>query len=240
MDNEIESAVSRRKFLLKSSAAMLAAGLAGASSKNSTVQAQNNQPPKVNTQKPIELPPFNNATERKTETPMPFAPDERVGFAVVGLGRLSLEQLLPAFAQCKKAKLTALVSGAPDKAKQVAAQYGISEKNIYDYQNYDKLKDNPDVQAIYIVLPNGMHREFVVRGAAAGKHILCEKPMATSSKECQEMIAACAEAGRKLMIAYRIQYEPYNRLVREMIKNKQFGDVKLIESVNGQRQGDPA
>ncbi len=171
---------------------------------------------------------------------MPLPPDERIGFAVVGLGRLSLEQVLPALAQCKKAKLAALVSGSPDKARQVAAQYGIAENSLYDYQTYDRLKDNPAVQVIYIVLPNGLHREYVVRGAAAGKHILCEKPMATSSRECEEMIAACRKAGRKLMIAYRIQYEPYNRFAREAIKNKQFGQVKLIESVNGQRQGDPS
>ena len=241
MNKENDSVVSRRRFLTKSSAAVIAAGIAGAASKNSTAFAQDkSQPPKVDTQKPFELPPFNADTERKTETPMPFAPDERVGFAIVGLGRLSVEQLLPAFGQCKKAKPVALVSGSPDKAREIAAQYGILEKNIYNYQTYDQLKNNPDVQAIYIVLPNGLHREFVVRGAAAGKHILCEKPMATSSKECEEMIAACQKAGKKLMIAYRIQYEPYNRRVREMIKNKLFGEIKLIESVNGQRQGDPS
>ena len=239
MNKENEAAVSRRNFLMKSSAAVIAAGFVGAAG-NQTVSAQTDQPPKVDTQKPIELPPFSNATERKTETPMPFAPDERVGYAIVGLGRLSLEQILPAFGQCKKAKPVALVSGSPDKAKEVAAQYGILEKNIYDYKNYDQLKNNPDVQVIYVVLPNGLHREFVVRGAAAGKHIFCEKPMAASSKECEEMIAACQKAGKKLGIAYRIQYEPYNRHVRELIKSKRFGDIKLIEAVNGQRQGDPS
>ncbi len=241
MNEKNEKAVSRRKFLAKSSAAMFAAGVIGASSDGSSVYAQDkNQPPKVDTQKPIELPPFQNATERQSETPMPFAPDERIGFAVVGLGRLALEQILPAFGQSKKAKPVALVSGSPDKAREVAAQYGIPEKNIYNYQTYDRLKGNPDVQAIYVVLPNGLHREFVVRGAAAGKHILCEKPMATAPKECEEMIAACAKAGVKLMVAYRIQYEPYNRRVREMIRNRRFGEIKLIESVNGQRQGDPS
>ncbi len=240
MNREKEAGVSRRKFIKKSSAAMLAAGIIGASS-NKTVYGQDkNVPPKVDTQKPIELPPFNAKTERQTEPPMPFAPNERIGFAIVGLGRLSVEQILPAFGKCEKAKPVALVSGSPDKARQIAAQYGIAEKNIYDYKTYDQLKNNPEVQVIYIVLPNGMHREFVVRGAAAGKHIFCEKPMATSSKECEEMIAACQKAGKKLAVAYRIQYEPYNRYVREMIRNKQFGDVKLIESVNGQRQGDPS
>lgn len=241
MNQEVENNVSRRRFLTKASASILAAGLASQTSKNSKVFAQDKSlPPKVDTQKPFKLPPLEAETEKKSEPPMPFAPSERIGFAIVGLGNLSVEQILPAFGQSKKAKPVALVSGTPDKAKQIAAQYGIAEKNIYDYKTYDQLKDNPDVQAIYIVLPNGMHHEFTLRGAAAGKHILCEKPMANSVKECEEMIAACEKANKKLMIAYRIQYEPYNRLVREMIKSKQFGEVKLIEGVNGQRQGDPS
>ncbi len=101
------------------------------------------------------------------------------------------------------------------------------------------MKDNPDVQVIYIVLPNGMHAEYTVRGAKAGKHILCEKPMANSAAECEQMIAACAEAGKKLMIAYRIQYEPNNRLMQKWVREKKFGAVKVIEGSNGQDQGDP-
>lgn len=241
MNEENENSVSRRQFLVKGGAAVLAAGIINQAAGDSEIFAQNNQQtPLVDSQKPIQLPPFTAETERKTETPMPMPPDERIGFAIVGLGRLSLEQILPAFGQCKKAKPVALVSGSPDKARQVAAQYGIAQNNLYDYQSYDRLKDNPAVQVIYVVLPNGLHRGFVVRGAAAGKHILCEKPMATSSKECEEMITACRQAGRKLMVAYRIQYEPHNRFVREMIKSKQFGQIKLFESVNGQRQGDPS
>jgi predicted dehydrogenase len=240
MNETNETPVSRRRFLMKSSAAALAAGLA-AQSNTSSVFAQDdkNKPPKADTQKPIKLPPFQAETERKSEPPMPMAPEERVGFALLGLGRLSVEQLLPAFQQTKKAKAVALVSGSPEKARQLAAQYGIAEKNIYDYKTYDRLKDNAEVKAIYVVLPNGMHLEYVVRGAAAGKHILCEKPMANTAKECEEMIAACKKADRKLMVAYRIQYEPHNRRVREIIKSGDFGKVKLIEAVNGQRQGDP-
>lgn len=235
MNTENENAVSRRRFLTKTSAAMLAAGIVGQT--NKTVYAQDkNQPPKVDTQKPIKLPPFQSPTEKQSEPPKPLAPSERVGFAIVGLGRLSVEQLLPAFAKCEKAKPVALVSGSPDKAKQVAAQYGIAEKNIYDYKSFDQLKNDEEVKAIYIVLPNGMHHEFVLRGAATGKDILCEKPMANSSKEAAEMIAACERAKVKLMVAYRIQFEPYNRKVREIIKSGEYGKVKLIEAVNGQRQ----
>lgn len=128
----------------------------------------------------------------------------------------------------------ALVSGSPEKLKKVAAQYGVTKNNCYNYQTYDQLRDNKAVQVIYIVLPNGLHREFVVRGAKAGKHILCEKPMANTAEECREMIAACNEAKVKLMVAYRIQYQPHNRKLRDMLKNRVFGAPKYVEAHNSQ------
>lgn len=184
---------------------------------------------------PVELPPFLAATEQQSDRiPTPLAPEQRLGFAVVGLGRLALEELLPAFGACKKAKVTALVSGSRDKALNVARQYGVPETHLYDYGTYDRLRDNPDVDIIYIVLPNGMHAEYTIRGARAGKHILCEKPMATSSADCRAMIDACKAADRKLMIAYRCQYEPYNRAMIDLARNRTFGEVKAILASNGQ------
>lgn len=186
----------------------------------------------------VKLPPFEAETEQQSgPPPLPVPPDRRVGFAVVGLGRLAVEQLLPAFAQTKYAKLAALVSGSPDKARELAHRYGVS--NVYSYDSYDRLSDNSDVQVVYIVLPNGLHAEYTVRAARAGKHVLCEKPMANSVAEAEQMIAACKQAGRLLMIAYRIQYEPYNRLIRSLVRQQTYGVVKLIEAVNVQRQGEP-
>lgn len=121
----------------------------------------------------------------------------------------------------------------------VAAQHGIPARSVYSYRNYDTIRNNLDVDIIYIILPNSLHAEYTVRGAQAGKHVLCEKPMATSSQDCQKMIEACRTAGKKLMIAYRIQYEPNNRLMRQMVQSQPYGPIKLIESVNGQTQGDP-
>jgi predicted dehydrogenase len=169
--------------------------------------------------------------------PTALPPERRLGFAIVGLGRLALEEIMPAFAQCKLTKPTALVSGDAAKANQIAEQYGIKPQNIYNYQNYDNLRNNPDVDVIYIVLPNSMHREYTVRGAKAGKHILCEKPMATTVEDCKEMIDACKQANRKLMIAYRCQYEPHHRAMIQMIRNKELGSVRLIQADNGQNQG---
>lgn len=193
-------------------------------------------PPESATQKKLKLPAFIHETEGIGESPKPFAPKDRVGFAIVGLGHLSVDEILPAFQESRRAKAIALVSGSPGKARQIAAQYGIVEKNIYTYESFDEIKNNPEIQAIYIVVPNALHREFTERGAKAGKHVLCEKPMATSAEDCEKMINACQKANVKLMIAYRIQYEQYNRKVREIIQGGEYGKVKLIEGVNGQRQ----
>lgn len=191
-------------------------------------------------QKPIELEQIKAKTEQQEgDTPTPLPEDQRVGYALVGLGHLTLNQLLPAFGSCKKSKVVALVSGSPEKMQKVAQQYGVKKESCYSYADYDKLADNKDVQAIYIVLPNGMHAEYTVRGAQAGKHILCEKPMANTAAECQTMIDACKKADRKLMIAYRIQYEPHHRMVREMIQKEQFGKVKNIMANNGQNSDNP-
>ena len=236
MNDKTTSIVTRRKFISATGQSLLAAGLTGEMMKQT--QAQSSQ--KAQTPPPVRFPPIEAESEQQGgDPPAPLPPSERVGFAVVGLGRLALEELLPAFGECKKARLAALVSGDAGKAGTVARQYGVPESSVYNYQSYERLRDNPEVQVIYIVLPNSMHAEYTIRAAQAGKHILCEKPMATSVKECEEMIAACRKADRKLMIAYRIQYEPYNRMAQKMVREKRFGQVKMIDAVNSQRQGDP-
>ncbi|MCK8495078.1 Gfo/Idh/MocA family oxidoreductase [Spirosoma sp. RP8] len=189
---------------------------------------------------PIKLEPIRGDADRQTPpTPSPQPPDSRVGYAVVGLGHLSLENILPAFGECRKSKLVALVSGNPQKLQKVAQQYGVKPQNCYNYDTYDQLKDNPEVQVIYIVLPNAMHAEYTIRGAQAGKHILSEKPMAANSEQAQAMIDACNKAGRKLMVAYRIQYEPYNRYVREQVRQKLYGAPKYLELHNAQQEANP-
>ncbi|WP_041257314.1 Gfo/Idh/MocA family protein [Fibrella aestuarina] len=190
--------------------------------------------------KPIELEAWKSDADRKSApVPTPLPADQRVGYALVGLGHLTLEEILPAFGQCKKSKPVALVSGSPEKLQKVAKQYGIKPTSCYSYADYDKLKDNSEVQVIYIVLPNSMHAEFTIRGAQAGKHILCEKPMANSSAECQAMIDACKKANRKLMVAYRIHYEPYNRYVREQLQKNEYGKPKFVDAFNCQSSANP-
>ena len=170
---------------------------------------------------------------------VPEPPGKKLGYAIVGLGSLSINQILPAFAKCEKSKVTALVSGDAAKAGKLAARYGVNPKNIYSYQNYDTIKDNPEVDVIYVVLPNSMHKEYTIRGAQAGKHILCEKPMANTPQDCQEMVDACRKANRKLMIAYRLRYEPYTQNLIKIAREKEFGDLKVVLADAGFNIGDP-
>ncbi len=167
----------------------------------------------------------------------PDAPAKRVGFAVVGLGRLSVEQILPAFGSAKHCRPTALVSGDAGKANALAAQYGIPK--VFTYEQFEQLKDDPDTEAVYIVLPNALHREYTERAAKIGKHVLSEKPMTVSVADAEAMIAACEAAKVQLMVAYRIQYEPYNRMLGEMVRGGKLGTVRTIQAVNTQNLGDP-
>ncbi len=168
------------------------------------------------------------------------APGKKLGVALVGLGSLSENQIAPAlFAKTQLCKLTGLVSGHPDKAQRWAKQYGVPEQNIYNYKNFDQIKNNPDIDVVYVVLPNSMHAEYTIRAAQAGKHVLCEKPMAVSVKECDAMISACKAAGRQLAVAYRLHFEPNNREMVRLAREKTLGAVKVIEAAAGFRIDDP-
>ena len=161
------------------------------------------------------------------------AQQRRIGYCMVGLGRISMQHFMPALKSSKLGRVTALVSGHRDKAEKMAAEYGVPAKNIYSYGNYDSIAGNKDIDAVYIALPNSMHAEYTIRGAKAGKHVLCEKPMATSVADSQAMIDACRKANRKLMIAYRCQYEPTNLHAIHLIREGKLGKIEAIESANG-------
>ncbi|SAL74915.1 Gfo/Idh/MocA family protein [Caballeronia telluris] len=225
----------RRSFLQRGSAgiaAALAAGSAGNVWATGAPGADTNQ---------VRLPLIQDPdTEQKEQTPdANLPPDDRVGYAVVGLGRLSLNQILPALSHCKYSRPAALVSGDRAKALKVARQYGIADTDVLDYQRFERLADNPRIQVVYIVLPNGMHKEYTLRAAKIGKHVLCEKPMATSVADCQAMIDACRRAGRKLMIAYRSQYEPMDRMIAKMVRENKLGPLREFVAGNSQNVGDP-
>jgi predicted dehydrogenase len=156
-----------------------------------------------------------------------------IGYAVVGIGRISSNQFMPGLKSATKCHLAGLVSGHREKADKVAAQYGLPPDSIYSYENFDSIRDNKKIDAVYIALPNGMHAEYTIRAAKAGKHVLCEKPMATSVEDCRAMINACSDAGVKLMIAYRCQYEPSNLRAIQLIRDGKLGTIQTIESTYG-------
>ncbi|HEV2292531.1 MAG TPA: Gfo/Idh/MocA family oxidoreductase [Tepidisphaeraceae bacterium] len=168
------------------------------------------------------------------------AEGRKVGYALVGLGNLTVRQILPALKDTKLSKAVALVSGDPEKARRLASEFGVDPtRGIYNYENYDSIADNPAVDVIYIALPNGMHAEYTVRGAKAGKHILCEKPMANTVAECRQMIDACNAAKKKLMIGYRLRYEPINTAAIQMVRDKVMGMPRMITAEAGFYLGAP-
>jgi predicted dehydrogenase len=168
------------------------------------------------------------------------ADDRKIGYAIVGLGYYGLNVILPQFVNCQHSQLTALVSGDPVKARATAARYGVPERSIYSYETFDQIRDNPDVDVVYVILPNSMHAEYTIRAAKAGKHVMCEKPMATSVAECEAMIAACKTAGRKLMIGYRCHFEATNLEAMRLARSGAAGHVRYVRSEHGFVQGDPS
>ncbi|MBC7949646.1 MAG: Gfo/Idh/MocA family oxidoreductase [Chitinophagaceae bacterium] len=155
---------------------------------------------------------------------------KKLGVALVGLGGYSSGQLGPALRETQNCYLAGIVTGTPAKADTWKSRYDIPEKSIYNYENFDTIKDNPDIDIVYVVLPNAMHAEYVVRAAKAGKHVICEKPMAVTVDDCDRMIAACNAAGKMLSIGYRLHFEPYNKEMARLGQQKVYGNLKKMSA----------
>jgi len=158
--------------------------------------------------------------------------ETQTGYAIIGLGRIA-SHFIAGIRATTNSKVAALVSGHRGKALRIAADCGVPENSIYGYDNFDSIASNKSVDAVYVALPNSMHAEYTIRAAKAGKHVVCEKPMATSVADCEAMIAACKAAGVKLMIAYRCHYEPTNLKAVSLIRSGALGQVQAIESAFG-------
>ncbi|HEX8504284.1 MAG TPA: Gfo/Idh/MocA family oxidoreductase [Hymenobacter sp.] len=162
---------------------------------------------------------------------------KQLGVALVGLGKYSTGQLAPALQETKLCKLAGIVTGTPAKAAQWKQQYKIPDQNVYDYKTFDRIIDNPAIDIVYIVLPVGLHAEYVERAARAGKHVICEKPMAVSAADCQRMIAAMKKAGKKFSIGYRLHFEPHHREMMRLGQQQVYGPIKRLIADNGFRFG---
>ena len=158
--------------------------------------------------------------------------------AIMGLGSYGT-RVAEAMRSCTKARLVGAISGHPEKLKNWQSKYNIPEKNCYNYENYDAIKNNPDIDAVYVITPNALHKEGVIRVAKAGKHAICEKPMSVNARDGQEMVDACKQAGVKLLVGYRMHFEPHTLQVIGMRKSGQFGTIRFFQGLTGFTIGDP-
>ena len=162
---------------------------------------------------------------------LPEAPQSRMRWAIVGLGTFAVGQVIPGFANARHSRMTAFVSGNRAKAEELGSRYGVS--NFYGYDNYDDIAEADDIDCVYIVLPVGLHAEYTIRALEAGKHVLCEKPMASTSAECEAMIAAAKANDRTLGVAYRVHFEPNNVHVLNRIANGDLGTMRFVSGDHG-------
>lgn len=154
----------------------------------------------------------------------------KLGIAIVGMGNYTIGQVIPALQQTSYCYLSGIVTGKSSKISEWKEKYQLPEKNIYTYENFDAIKDNPDIDVIYIALPTQFHAEYTIRAFEAGKHVICEKPMAITIEECDRMIAAAKKANKFLSIGYRLQFDPYHLEMIRLAKEKVYGEVESIDT----------
>ncbi len=162
--------------------------------------------------------------------PYEYAEEKKLGIALVGLGNYSTNKLAPAFEHTKHCRLAGVVTGTPAKEKEWMDKHNIPKANVYNYENFDQIADNEDIDIVYVVLPNSMHADYVIRAAQAGKHVICEKPFDVSVKKAATAVEACEKVGVLLQIGYRCRYDPYHMELMRIGREKPLGDIKLIRS----------
>lgn len=178
------------------------------------------------------LPSFMTMTEEEK----PYT-GKKLNIALCGLGNYA-SMLADGIVASQYCNLAGIITGTPSKAEKWKKQYNLPEKNIYNYQNFDEIKKNKDIDLVYVVVPNGLHKDFVIRSAKAGKHVITEKPMAVTVKDCEEMIKACNDNKVQLAIGYRLHYEPTHLEIKRLGQQKVFGQVRFIDAGLGYKTYD--
>jgi predicted dehydrogenase len=158
--------------------------------------------------------------------------------AIMGLGGYGT-RVAEAMQSSQRARLVGVISGTPAKVKAWQEKYKIPEKNCYNYENFDRIKDNPDIDAVYVITPNALHHDQVIRVARAGKQVICEKPMGLNAKEGQEMVDACKKANVKLLVGYRMHFEANTLEIIRMRKEGELGKIQFFQGLSGFKIGDP-
>ena len=179
------------------------------------------------------LPSFLSETAENT---IPYN-GKKINIALCGLG-IYANIVAESMQGSEYCNLTGIVTGTPSKATLWKEKYNIPDKNIYNYQNFDDIANNKDIDMVYVILPNSLHKEFVIRSAKAGKHVITEKPMAINVKECEEMIKACKDNKVQLALGYRLHFEPTHIEMKRLGQEKVFGKVRYIESSLGYKTYD--
>lgn len=164
---------------------------------------------------------------------------EVLRYAVVGLGHIAQVAVLPAFRHAREnSRLCALVSGSPGKARQLAKKYKVA--HVFSYDDYDALLESGLIDAVYICLPNTLHREYATRALRKGIHVLCEKPLAPTAEDCRAIIAAARVGNAKLMTAYRLHFEPANLEAIRVAHSGRIGELRYFNSVFSFQIKDPS
>ncbi len=158
---------------------------------------------------------------------------EKLGIALLGLGDYATNWIAPAIASSAFGKVAGIVTGSPGKIPEWQKKYSIPDGNVYNYENLDSIADNKEIDVIYVVTPTGVHADFAIRASRAGKHVICEKPMAPTVADCTRMIDAAAAAGKTLQIGYRLYWDPYHVRLITAMRDKEFGPWKSLETGNG-------
>ena len=185
----------------------------------------------------LQIPDFVLGAQEEAGPQQPYeGPILRV--AIMGLGSYG-NRVAGAMQTSQKAKLVGAISGTPSKLKDWQSKYAIPEKNCYNYENFDALKNNPDIDAVYIITPNALHKDQAIRVANAGKHVICEKPMSINAKDGQAMIDACKKNNVKLLVGYRMHFEPKTLEIIRMRKDGELGKVLFFQGLCGFTIGDP-
>ena len=152
------------------------------------------------------------------------ATNNPVKIAICGLGNYAQKWIAPAIEKSNYATLTAIITGSPHKIPKWQEKYQIKESNVYNYENLDQIISNPEIDCVYIATPTGNHAEYTIRSFQAGKHVICEKPMAPTVSDCDQMIQAARKANKMLQIGYRLYWDPFNNRFMAAMKNQQYGD----------------
>lgn len=211
MKDPIPAHTTRRQFVRTATGLLLAPALLSCSSPEGTATSRNEPAPAA--------PPKRN--------------DRKIGVAILGLGGYAKGQIAPALQLTKHCELRGLITGSPDKLPEWQRKYDIKDENVYTYDEMENIADNDEIDVVYVITPTATHRDFSVRAANAGKHVWCEKPMAMTPQECQEIIDACNQNGVKLAIGYRMLHEPNTRKLIALTQDKAYGELTSAHAYAG-------